>query len=58
MTYEHARLGTAVAMLSVQSLPEISFVLCPPGTQLFRGPFFCAVGHHLSLRDGHAPDKA
>jgi hypothetical protein len=25
---------------SVQSLPEQCRVLCPPGTQLFRGPFF------------------
>ena len=27
---------------AVQSLPEKVAVLCPPGTQPFRGPFFCA----------------
>lgn len=34
----------------VQSLPDKVAVLCPPGTQPFRGPFFCAMVGREPLR--------
>lgn len=34
---------------NVQSLPEKKGVLCPPGTRVFPGAFFCADGIVASL---------
>lgn len=47
-----------VAVVTVQSLPEKKRVLRPPGTRVFREPFFCADGFLAGTRANTTPSSA
>jgi len=44
--------------ISAQSLPETDGVLCPPGTHLFRGPFFALGPRPREISSGHCKSFA